>query len=282
MKRQILAIDPQEVGISDTLSLSEAQTSHWLSQAPPLPLRINQQTAGKYVESREAESSQDDLRHLIESHLHENDPSNISVLVGANTDPFHPFGPQSHQCLEIIEMLRNYPLHLLVIRTRSPLAVLAAPLLRTWQGAAGVQLFLDTPDDMQNELCALHLPRPSERLRAARALHEIGIPVSLRIIPLASSRITGDDLSLWADRLIQSSLPLHLSPPTDVIANRFSDQTTRRPYPGCIDWSQSVRAYNTLRNLLITRAPAQLIEGKISCSIDASNSSAIFYGGAAS
>lgn len=132
------------------------------------------------------------------------DLSNTVIVLGSNSDPFLPFQGKFDTSLKIVEYLARLKPALLCIQTRSPLVVLTLPILKALGQHAAVNISLETRQEGQNSGSSLVLPRPSERIKAARILRKAGVPVLLQVAPPS----TETDLAGYA--LMLSELQLHV------------------------------------------------------------------------
>jgi DNA repair photolyase len=105
------------------------------------------------------------------------------VIFGLDEDPLLPFEGKFDRALRAIERLGALKLRCLCIQTRSPLIMLCCPILRTLGQSALVSMHIETRSDKIAKQIYPLLPRPSERLEAARALKKLNIPVNLVCSP---------------------------------------------------------------------------------------------------
>lgn len=118
----------------------------------------------------------------------ESDWSKAHVVIGIQSDPFAPFTEKFDllvKCLE--EMALKQPGHI-TLQTRSPLIVLALPLLKRFGDRLSLVMAFEALNNSINSTFTPHLPRPSERITAARTLHRFGLDVHLQIAPIVGTR----------------------------------------------------------------------------------------------
>lgn len=106
------------------------------------------------------------------------------VHFGVTSDPFHPFAGRFDLAMKMLELFKRYQPGLLRLQTRSPLVVIAMPVLRVLGERAAVTLGIETPDDEMVQRYTPGLPRAGERLRAASALRRFGLEVTLQVSPV--------------------------------------------------------------------------------------------------
>ncbi len=83
---------------------------------------------------------------------------------------------------------------LIVFRTRSPLVVLLAPVLKRFESRIKVIIPIEALNDSLHSKLDPQgkLPRPSERLHAAKALKQLGFDVELELRPFISESASSD------------------------------------------------------------------------------------------
>jgi len=122
------------------------------------------------------------------------------VVFGISVDPFQDGLPALGEALKSIEyILTNRPKKLL-IQTRSPLILLATPLIRSAK-TVEVRLALETVDDEVARRFLPHLPRPSERLIAAEALGSLGLSKVLQVSPIIPKHLGSERVESFVRRL---------------------------------------------------------------------------------
>lgn len=109
---------------------------------------------------------------------------NSVVVIGCNEDPFEPFDVKFHLTAALLSYLADSEVAQVIINTRSPLVLLAMPALRVLGERVTVCFALEALSDAIHELYFHHTPRPSERIRAAHTLRELGVAVSLQLAPV--------------------------------------------------------------------------------------------------
>jgi hypothetical protein len=109
------------------------------------------------------------------------------IVLGAKSDPFYPIQGRLDAALKTIELLAQMQPDGLIIQTRSPLILLAAPILLAIRDRLRVVIALEAPTDKDHHLFTPEYPRPSERLETALALADLGIHTVLQFAPISSS-----------------------------------------------------------------------------------------------
>jgi DNA repair photolyase len=108
-----------------------------------------------------------------------------SVLVmGAATDPFLPFEGKFETSMQSLEAIKQYPPGRLLIQTRSPLLVIALPVLKALGSNCTVTVPIETPLEEMVRRYTPSLPGFEERLKLIRALRSFGVDVHVQMGPL--------------------------------------------------------------------------------------------------
>ncbi len=139
-----------------------------------------------------------------------------SVIIGANKDPFIPFERKLDSTLRFIELLLSLPCTTIELQTRSPLVILAIPLLRPLTKQVVVTVALETLDIRRHLAAYPSLPRPNERLEAACTLRGLGVWTCIQASPPAGEQEIssyGRRISTAADEIrvvnIHTRGPIH-------------------------------------------------------------------------
>ena len=93
-----------------------------------------------------------------------------TIYFGVATDPFHPFEGKFDASMRFLELFKRYTPGKLIIQTRSPLLVLAMPIFQRLGEHVALTIGVETHCDRMAQRYTPHLPRPSERLKAALTL----------------------------------------------------------------------------------------------------------------
>lgn len=166
------------------------------------------------------------------------------VVFGYKQDPFNSPKNNLSLTLNILEAIIAQQPEKLLIQTRSPLILLAVPLLKAVSDFVGVTIALETDSDEDNSILGLGLPRPSERLKAARILKNLNIPIKIQYTPFYTNtqcydpRVTTHILNRCSHKL--RLLPLSCIRPLGTSCNLFEK----------IDWKLCEKAFYQVRALI--------------------------------
>lgn len=150
------------------------------------------------------------LRLSRQGHLRE-----VHIYFGVTCDPFHPFEGRFDASMKFLDLFSRYTPGRLVVQTRSPLIVLALPVLKRLGSHAAVTIGLETPLEENVVKLTPGLPRIEERIKAARTLRRLGVPVTLQAAPLLPYGDWVQDASPFAELLINTADSIHIRPLTD-------------------------------------------------------------------
>ncbi|MCB0311146.1 MAG: radical SAM protein [Bdellovibrionales bacterium] len=106
------------------------------------------------------------------------------IYFGVTTDPFFPFDNKFDASMRFLELFLKYTPGLLTVQTRSPLIVIAMPVLKRLAKHAAVTIPIETCDEAALQRYAPGYPRIQDRIRAATALRRFNVPVTLQVSPL--------------------------------------------------------------------------------------------------
>lgn len=138
-----------------------------------------------------------------------------AIYFGTTTDPFHPFENKFDASMKFLELFKRYTPGHLNIQTRSPLIVIAMPVIRQLEARCTVTLGVETDIDESARCYTPHLPRPSERLKAATALRRFGVEVTLQVAPVLPYGDWRADAGRFAEVLDKHADYIHVKPLTD-------------------------------------------------------------------
>jgi len=128
--------------------------------------------------------------------------SRAHIVLGTTTDPFFPFDNKFDCSMKFLSLFQRYIPGLLTVQTRSPLIVLAMPILKKLGKHAAVTMCIETNDEDAIRRYTPGLPRAAERLKAARALRSFGVDVTLQVAPVLPYGDWRKDAALFAEELI--------------------------------------------------------------------------------
>lgn len=143
------------------------------------------------------------------------------VVVGFREDPFHPFDGRFERTLRLLEaIVEANPKHV-TVQTRSPLIVLALPVLKSLGKNATVLIALEALSDSAQQHLMPDYPRPSERIKAARALKRFNIWTVVQAAPLVWQRNHQQELKCYAETLADICCEIRLLSCFDLVSERF-------------------------------------------------------------
>jgi DNA repair photolyase len=134
------------------------------------------------------------------------------IVFGVMSDPFLPFQGKFDASMRFLELFQRYRPGLLSIQTRSPLLVIALPVLKRLGEHCSVTLGLETSDDESALRYTPSLPRVEERLKTARALRRFGVEVTLQVSPLLPYGRMEEDAPAFAELLCDHADYLLIEP----------------------------------------------------------------------
>lgn len=137
------------------------------------------------------------------------------IYFGVTTDPFHPFQGKFDATMKFLDLFKRYMPGLLVVQTRSPLVVIAMPVLQKLGAHAAVTMAVETNSQEHAQRYTPHLPRVEERLKAARALQKFGLEVTLQVSPVLPYGDWKLDAHKFAETLAETAKHIHVMPFTD-------------------------------------------------------------------
>lgn len=138
--------------------------------------------------------------------------SSSIICLGAVTDPFLPFEGRFHASLKFLELFLRYKPGLLLVQTRSPLIVLAMPVLRKLGKQVSVTIAVETCDQKVANQYIPALPAVEERIKAAAALRNFGVEVHLQVAPLLPYGDWRKDAPRFASLLCKHADFVHVMP----------------------------------------------------------------------
>jgi DNA repair photolyase len=146
-----------------------------------------------------------------------------TIYFGVATDPFLPFEAKFDASMKFLELFKRYTPGMLIIQTRSPLLVIAMPVLTRLGAHCAVTLGVETNLEESARKYTPGLPRVEERLKMATALRRFGIEVNIQVGPVLPYGDWRADAGRFADLLVEHADGIHVSSITD-----GSDRTERR------------------------------------------------------
>lgn len=145
--------------------------------------------------------------------------NSTEVVFGISVDPFQDSFAGLGEALKSIEfILQNNPKKL-YIQTRSPLVLLATPLLRSTANVE-IRMALETVEDEVARRLLPSLPRPSERLTAFETLTDAGFATALQVSPVIPKQQSGERVSALVSRLNEIRARKIIRPIESLLTNR--------------------------------------------------------------
>lgn len=140
--------------------------------------------------------------------------STAEIFFGTTTDPFFPFEGKFDASIRFLELFQRYAPGMLTIQTRSPLIVIAMPVLRKLGQRASVTIGIETGLEESAQRYTPGLPRVEERLKTAGALRRFGVPVTIQVGPVLPYGDWRHDADEFAHTLVEHAdyivvQPLH-------------------------------------------------------------------------
>jgi DNA repair photolyase len=137
------------------------------------------------------------------------------IFLGVGTDPFHPFDGKFDVTMRFLQLFKKYIPGFLHIQTRSPLVVIAMPILRGLAGRVGVTIPIETLHENVNQRFLPGIPKVDERIKATRALRNFGVEVTLQAAPLLPYGDWRHEAGKFAALLSSSADYIHVRPLND-------------------------------------------------------------------
>lgn len=137
------------------------------------------------------------------------------IHFGTMCDPFAPFSGKFDASMRFLELFNRFIPGQLVVQTRSPLIVIALPVLKKLGARAAVTLGIETPSQQAADRYTPGLPQISERLRAANVLRRFNVEVTLQVGPVLPYGDFRRSAGEFAKLLAAHGDFVHLMPMTD-------------------------------------------------------------------
>lgn len=142
------------------------------------------------------------------------------IILGVNNDPLHPFEGRFDATMKFLSLFEKYTPGLLCIQTRSPLLVLALPVLKRLGRHCIVNFGIETPLEEVARRYTPGLPRIEERLKAIRSLSRFDIPVRAQVSPILPYGDWHKDAAEFAQCLVEHTCGVALRSLSDGSAER--------------------------------------------------------------
>lgn len=137
------------------------------------------------------------------------------IYFGTTTDPFYPFEGKFDSSMRFLELFNRYTPGMLYLQTRSPLLVIAMPVLRKLGKHVAVTIGIETPSNEVVRRYTPGLPRIEERLKAASALRRFGVEVTLQVSPVLPYGDWKNDAEAFATMLAENGDYVFVQPLSD-------------------------------------------------------------------
>ncbi|MBX7143818.1 MAG: hypothetical protein K1X79_05155 [Oligoflexia bacterium] len=141
--------------------------------------------------------------------------SSSTIYFGMTTDPFLPFEGKFDASMKFLDLFKRYTPGLLVVQTRSPLVVIAMPILTKLGKHCCVTMGIETNLEESVRRYTPGLPRVEERLKTVAALRRFGVEVNIQVSPVLPYGEWKSDAGRFADVLAQHADGLYVRSITD-------------------------------------------------------------------
>ncbi len=134
------------------------------------------------------------------------------IFLGASSDPFFPFERKFDKAMQVLALFERYVPGLLVVQTRSPLVVLALPVLKKLGDHCCVRVGIETPHPEIASKYTPHLPRIEERWKLLRTLKKFGIESHACVQPLLPYGDWKKEAASFARQLVEAADTVSVAP----------------------------------------------------------------------
>jgi len=197
-KPVVLSVDSFANGVS----VGKLAAKLDFNEFPPLSLEMEPgmpTLRSRYATERDTSLGALEGRLALMSHKGELAQS--MIFFGVDADPFHPFEARFDSSMKFLNLFERYSAGQLVLQTRSPLVVVAMPVLRKLGSRLTVTIPIETSSPEAVAKFTPHLPKISERLRVAAVLRKFGIKIRLQVAPLLPYGDIKKDAAVFAGML---------------------------------------------------------------------------------
>ncbi|MFN8389025.1 MAG: hypothetical protein U0136_01895 [Bdellovibrionota bacterium] len=143
-----------------------------------------------------------------------------TVVFGARHDPLSPLIERLPGTLGVLELLAAEGFGRVILQTRSPLALLAAPLFKSLGERGQINMGIETTNDDLAARVTPHLPKPTERIAALQALQATGIPTSFQTAPIICREHGQNELPELGRFILNTPCAVHVVDPTRILSGR--------------------------------------------------------------
>lgn len=154
------------------------------------------------------------VKHELTEHLSRLSAKGLlhdaEIFFGVAHDPFEGQGGHFAHALSLLEVFKTFKPRRLVVQTRSPLVVIAMPILKQLGEHVRVVVGLETNVEESILKYTPGLARCEERLKTIRALKRFGIPVAVQATPVMPYGDWRKDAGAYAQLLADLEVPILL------------------------------------------------------------------------
>ena len=206
MNKKIYTVDFVGEGAGLTLGLSTKRLTGNQTSFDTCYLRLEDEFSSFSLRSRYSVEAENPL-HQLEHHLmrlsQNGDLGTCEIIFGCYSDPFFPFQGKFDLSIKALELFARYVPGHLTIQTRSPLLVIALPVLKRLGNKVTVSVAVETNDESSVCRYTPGLPRIEERLKMVTALRRFGVETAIQIAPVLPYGDWKEDAHKFAKTLIE-------------------------------------------------------------------------------
>jgi DNA repair photolyase len=206
MSHKIFTVDFVGQDSSLTLALSSKKISDSETSFNQCYLRLEDEFSIPSLRSRYSAEAENPL-HQLEHHLmrlsQNGELGTSEIIFGCYSDPFFPFQGKFDVSIKALELFARYVPGHLTIQTRSPLLVIALPVLKRLGNRVTVSVAVETNDENSVYRYTPGLPRIEERLKMVTALRRFGIETAIQVAPVLPYGDWKNDAQKFAQTLIE-------------------------------------------------------------------------------
>lgn len=201
--------------IDGSIALSSLKVTNQTEARNKVALRIEDEVTLRPLRSKYSTERLDplvQLEHNLSRLSQAGELASTEIVFGSFTDPFHPFHGKFDISIKMLELFSRYVPGHLTIQTRSPLVVIALPVLKRLGSRVSVNFGIETLDEQSVLRYTPGLPRVEERLKAITALRRFGIETNIQVSPVLPYGDWKNDALAFAKVLIEHCNFLHIQP----------------------------------------------------------------------
>jgi DNA repair photolyase len=202
IKKKIYSIDIVE----NSIAFGQINTNKNSESKNLSALRLNTDLSNLTLRSKYDRDSTP-LTAQLESHLQRlsmsGELSKSEIIFGVHQDPFHPFEGHFDNSMKLLELFARYVPGHLTVQTRSPLLVIALPILKRLGNKLSVNISIETNCEESVSKYTPGLPRIEERYKLCTALRRFGIETNIVVSPIMPYGDWKHDAEKFASELVQ-------------------------------------------------------------------------------